>query len=340
MADRTWRDVLQHLERQQLALKNYPRPDSLLYFDRGRYFDVSLDYADAGKATAFSWYEPGELLEILKPILDEHPPAFAVVPFSDVPPSMLSKVADVERLARQLEVELADGTRWITGTWWTKPRLMRGRSGWLALQVEKRRLKGIEQWDEARVRAELTRVVIANQEAKTEPVFSTLRARVLELEATVDAQLDRLSDGAHAWEPRDEADFAVAYLRLGEEYVGIKLNEGDVYELLWTSRGYVAYEMLRAATTGEPGRVNVIKPELREELTEKADRSKYLALMRAGKLKVGAVPAQTDSEWWLHFKRGKFWTHYSMDGEDYELSETEATAILRDHRYKYVSFED
>ena len=338
MADRRWRDILQLIERQEVALKNHPRPDSLLYFHRGRYFDVSLDAA--GKPTAFSWYEPAELLEIVEPILDEHPPKASVVPFSDVQAHVLSEVAEVERIARHLEVELADGTRWITGTWWTKPRLMRGRSGWLALEIEKRRLNGIEQWDEARVRAELTRVVHANREAKTEPVVPKVRSRALEIEASVDAQLDQLSDGVHAWETRDEAKFLVAYLRRGEEHVGLKLNEGEVYELLWTSRPYVAYEMLRAATAGKPGRVKVIEPKLRKELAEKADRSKYMAMMRAGKLKVGAVPAQTDSEWWLHFKQGKFWTHYSMDGDDYELSEAEATAILRDHRYTYVSFED
>jgi hypothetical protein len=327
------------MERQELALKNYPRPDSLLYFDRARYFDVSLDPA-AGHPTGFSWYEPSELLEIVKPILDEQPPPASVVPFSDVPARVLSDVASVERLARQLEAELADGTRWITGTWWTKPRLMRGRDGWLALDVEKGRLKGIEQWDEARVRAELTRVVLADHKAKAEPVASALRSRVLELEAAIDRQLDQLSDGVHAWETRDAADFPVVYLRQGKEYVGVKLNEGEVYELLWTSRAYVAYEMLRAATSGKPGRVKAIEPKLRKELADKADRSKYMALMRAGKLKVGAVPAQTDSEWWLHFKKGKFWTTYSMDGEDYALSETEAKAILRDRRYMYVSFED
>jgi hypothetical protein len=337
MGSRSWRDILQLLERQEIALKNHPRPDSLLYFDRGRYFDVSLD---AGKPTAFSWYEPGELREIIKPILDEHPPSGSVVPFSDVPGHVLSEVAEVERLAHKLEAELADGTRWMTGTWWTKPRLMRGRSGWLALEIEKRRLAGIEQWDEARVRAELTRVVHANREARTEPAVQKLRSRALEIEASVDAQLDQLSDGAYAWETRDEARFKVAYLRRGEEYVRLKLNEGEVYELLWTSRAYVAYELLKAATAGKPGQVKVIEPGLRKELAEKADRSKYMAMMRAGKLKVGAVPAQTDSEWWLHFKRGKFWTHSSMDREDYELSEAEATAILRNHRYMYVSFED
>jgi hypothetical protein len=339
VVDRRWRDVLQLLERQEFALKNHPRPDSLLYFDRGRYFDVSFDAATA-KPTAFSWYEPGELLEIVNPILDEHPPAASLVPFTAVPAHVRSRVAQVERLARRLEAELADGTRWIIGTSWAKPRLMRGHIGWLGLDVEKRRLKGIEQWEEARVRAELTRVVIANREAKTQPVVSALRSRVLELESTVEAQLDQLSDGAHAWETRDEADFPVAYVRRGEEHVGLKLNEGEVYELLWTSRSYVKYEMLRAATAGKPGRVKLIEPKLRKELAEKADRSKYMALMRAGKLKVGAVPAQTDSEWWLHFKKGKFWTTYSMDGEDYELSETEARRILRDRRYMYVSFED
>ncbi|GEM_PF-3897026 len=339
MADRRWRDILKLLERQELALKNYPRLDSVLYFDRGRYFDVSLDAAK-GKPTAFSWYEPAELIEILKPILDERPPAASVVPFTDVPTHVLSDVAEVGPLARRLEAELDDGTRWITGTWWTKPRLMRGRNGWLALEVDKRRLKGIEQWEEARVRAELTRVVLANRDATTEAVVATLRSRVLELEATVDGQLDQLSDGEHAWETRDEADFPVVYLRRGKEYVGLKLNEGDVYELLWTSRAYVAYEMLRAATSGKPGRVKAIEPKLRKELAEKADRSKYMALMRAGKLKVGSVPAQTDSEWWLHFKKGKFWTNYSMDGEDYELSENEARAIFRDRRFMYVSFED
>ena len=217
---------------------------------------------------------------------------------------------------------------------------MRGRDGWLALDVEKRRLKGIEQWEEARVRAELTRVVFANRKAKTEPVASAFRSRVLELEAAIVRQLDQLSDGDQAWETRDEAAFPVVYLRQGKEYVGLKLNEGEVYEVLWTTRDYVAYEMLRMATAGKPGRVMAIEPKLRKELAEKADRSKYIALMRAGKLKLGAVPAQTDSEWWLHFKRGKFWKHYSMDGKSYALSEREATAILRDRRYMYVSFED
>jgi len=115
VTNRRWRDILPLLARQELALKNYPRPDSLLYFDHGRYFDVSLDLV-TGQPTGFSWYEPGELLEIVSPVLDDHPPAYAVVPFSDVPAHVLSDVAEVETKAGDLEAELADGTRWITGT--------------------------------------------------------------------------------------------------------------------------------------------------------------------------------------------------------------------------------
>jgi hypothetical protein len=62
--------------------------------------------------------------------------------------------------------------------------------------------------------------------------------------------------------------------------------------------------------------------------------------MRAGKLKVGDVPYQTDSEWWLYFKRGKFWNRSGgMDEEAYEVSQREAAAILRDRAYTFVSFE-
>jgi hypothetical protein len=102
----------------------------------------------------------------------------------------------------------------------------------------------------------------------------------------------------------------------------------------------VQNEMLEAAAAGKRGGVKAVESALRDQLSEKADRSRYMDMMRAGKLNVGAVPYQTDSEWWLYFKRGKFWNHSSMDGKDYEVSEREAAAILRDHAYTYVSFED
>jgi hypothetical protein len=98
--------------------------------------------------------------------------------------------------------------------------------------------------------------------------------------------------------------------------------------------------MFETATAGKRSGMKAVEPALRDQLSEKADRSRYMEMMRAGKLKVGAVPYQTDSEWWLYFKRGKFWNRSSMDGKDYEVSAREAAAILRDHAYTYVSFED
>ena len=58
--------------------------------------------------------------------------------------------------------------------------------------------------------------------------------------------------------------------------------------------------------------------------------------MRAGKLKVGAVPAQTDSEWTLYFSKGKFRIRYSMDGHSSPVSEREALGILSRRDYSFV----
>jgi hypothetical protein len=338
VADRRLRDILPLLERQELAFNNYPRPGSVIYFASSFYFDVNLDEAD-GKVTAFCWYAPGELREILAPILDEVPPATSVVPFGKVPGRVVSDVAAAEAIARQLEAELAGGMRWIRGTWWTKPFLMRGRDGWLAIEVEKRRLRDMRRWDPPRVRTDLTRVVLEDRNARAQPIDSKLRSRVLELESTVGEQLNQLLDPARGWEVRDE-DSRVIYVRHGDEYVGVNQHQGNVYELFWASRIRVQNEMLEAAAAGKRGGVKAVESALRDQLSEKADRSRYMDMMRAGKLKVGAVPYQTDSEWWLYFKRGKFWNHSSMDGKDYEVSEREAAAILRDHAYTYVSFEN
>lgn len=338
MADRRLRDLLPLLERQELYFQDYPRPRSTLYFARGFYFDVALEEASTNLAS-FCWYEPDELRAVLAPILDEVPPASSIAPFSQLPVQVVTDVARVENRVGQLEAELAVGTRGITGTWWSKPVLMRGRDGWLALELEKRRLNRVARWEPLDIRAELTRVVIKDHAARTQPVDKKLRSRVLELEGLAETQLNQLDDEGLAWESRDEDENAV-YVRRGEEYIALKLSRGVVYELFWTSRQHVLNKMLEAALAGKRGQVKAIETKLRDDLSEKADRSRYMDLMRAGKLKVGAVPYQTDSEWWLYFKRGKFWNRLSMDGEKYELSERDAAAILRDRAYTYVSFEE
>jgi hypothetical protein len=238
-----------------------------------------------------------------------------------------------------LEAELADGKRWIRGTWWTKPFLMRASDGWLAVEVEKSRLRDMRRWGAPDVRTDLTRLVLKDRKARTQLVDSKLRSQILEIESTVGEQLNQLLDGAHGWEDRDD-DSKVIYVRHGDEYIGVNQHQGNVYELFWASPMRVQNEMLEAAAAGRRGGVKAVESALRDQLSEKADRSRYMDMMRAGKLKVGAVPYQTDSEWWLYFKRGKFWNHSSMDGKDYEVSEREAAAILRDHAYTYVSFEN
>lgn len=338
MADRRLRDLLPLLERQELYFQNYPRPHAIFYFARGLFFDVTLEEAST-KLASFCWYEPDEIREVLAPILDKQPPAASIAPFSQAPATLLTDVADAERRARQLDAELAEGTRAIKGTWWTKPLLMRGRDGWLALEFEKRRLNRVARWDAVDVRTELTRVVVQDHMARTEPVDAKLRSRVLELENMAEAQLNQLLDGGHRWEG-NAADSKISYVRHRNEYVGVLQDKSAVYELFWASRLYVVNKMFEAAVAGKPGRVKSVEPELRHELSEKADRSSYMRLMRAGKLKVGDVPYQTDSEWWLYFKRGKFWNRSGgMDEEAYEVSQREAAAILRDRAYTFVSFE-
>jgi hypothetical protein len=311
---------------------------SIFFFVDGLYFDVNLDDSRS-KPRAFCWYKPVELSEILAPMLGDVPPARAVAPFSEVPKQVLSDVIDIRRLAKDLEAELADGSRWITGTWWTKPRIMRGGGGWLGLEVDKRRLTGVARWDDTSFRSELTKILLLDRAAHAEPVDARLRSQALEHEAKAEAELEQLVAGPAGWEIADDPDSTLMYVRDGDEFIAFNAYRGHVHELFWASREHVLHKMLATATAGKRGTFKAVDDKLRKELADKTDRSRYMAMMRSGKLKVGAVPFQTDSEWWLLFKNGKFWHHSGMDDDDYEVSEAEAAAILRDHAYTYVSFE-
>lgn len=335
--------MLEILEHGDAVLRGFPSrewPDRhALFFASGVFLELRLEPGEQTTIEGMTWYEPEMVRQVAETMLQETVPDDCLRPLSELPKAVQDDALELYRLASGLRERLADGTRWVKGTRWTEPFVMKGSVDWLALEVHRRKLTGLAHWDETDVRSELCQVMLRDRAAQASPGDSRLRKRALELDARATSELDALDDLAMGFVVNEGHGFERICVRRGDGFARLHLLDGKLYELDWWSAEGVRHEILRALVSNSGGRLIGLGQELLDSIAVKTDRSQYPRLMRAGKLKVGAVPAQTDSEWTLYFSKGKFRIRYSMDGRSSPVSEREALGILSRRGYSFVVFE-
>jgi hypothetical protein len=309
----------------------------------GVFITVSVEPGAHDQLAAMSWYEPDMLRRIAAPILAEEVPDGSLRPRAELWSGIDDRAVEIYKRALVIRSELEDGRRWIKGTRWTEPYLTRGGSGWLALELEKGKLVDMWRRNEDDLRAELCQVVMRDSQAHAVPVDSRIRDHALEIDAKAEAQLVALKDEGMGFEVKRERWLREILVQRGDEFAHLHVADGRLYMLDWTSaavvRGEIAQRLVRGRRGGR-GKLVKLDSALVEQLAWKTDRAMYPRLMREGKLRVGAIPAQTDSEWTLLYTKGEFRMRYAMDGSTSPISEPEADRILSTRGYGFVLFED